>query len=71
MGHPTGLFIVFLIQSPLPNLQFECAILVDQLEVGAVGGNQRCAVRAGGERNQHVKVEVTQLAPFAPREQPD
>jgi hypothetical protein len=48
------------LRSPLPYLQFEAAILVNQLEAGAVGGNQLCAMGAGGQRNQQIKVQIAQ-----------
>jgi len=34
---------------------------MNQLEVGAVGGDQRCSVGAGGQRDQNVKVQIAQL----------
>jgi len=33
---------------------------VNQLEAGAVGGNQLCAMGAGGQRNQQIKVQIAQ-----------
>jgi len=48
-------------QTPLPNLQFEAAILANHLEVGAVAGDQRCAMGAGGQSNQHIEVQIAQF----------
>jgi len=47
--------------APLPDLQLETAILANHLEVGAVADDQRCAVGAGGQRNQQIEVQIAQL----------
>jgi len=44
-----------------PDFELKCPIATDQLEVGAVGGNQASAVRPRRESDEHVKVQVLQF----------
>jgi len=48
----------------LPDFEFEGAVFSDEFEVGAIGSDEACAVGAGGEGDEHVEVEVAELAAF-------
>lgn len=48
----------------LPDFQLEAAVFADELEVGAVGRDEAGAVGADGEGDQHVEVEIAELARF-------
>jgi len=45
----------------LPNFQEEFAVLMNQLEVSAVGGDQASSVRPGGKSDQHIEMQITEL----------
>jgi hypothetical protein len=46
----------------LPDFQLAIPVLTYQLEVGAIRSDQARSVRADGERNQDVEVEIAQAS---------
>jgi len=52
--------------SKLPYLELESAVTIDHFKIGTVGGNQAGAVRARGERDEHVEMQVAQLVRCEP-----
>ena len=47
--------------SDLPYFQLNLPKGADQLKIGAVGGYQASAMRARGQRDEHVEMQVSQL----------
>jgi hypothetical protein len=46
----------------LPDFKLEIPVFANQFEAGAVGCDEACAVRAGGESDQDIEVEFAELA---------
>ena len=45
----------------LPYLKVEFAVAIDHFEIGAVRSDQAGAMRAGGERDEHVEMQIAEL----------
>ena len=51
-----------MVSSTSPHLKLDTAVPVDEFEVSPVGSDETGAVRAGGQGDENVKVQVTQFA---------